>query len=158
MSLYEIKLLILDVDGTLTDGGIYLSSKGEIIKRFDVKDGYGLVALLKAGIEPIIITGRESDITKRRAKELGINEVYQNVHDKSEQIELILNQKHLTWDNVAYVGDDINDLVCIENAGFSACPSDAVSLIKEKAKYVCKLPGGHGAVREVCDQLLLSIL
>ena len=148
-----IKLLCMDVDGTLTDGGVYISHEGEFEKRFDIKDGYGLVALGKSGIQPILITGRTSEITKRRAEELGIHEVYQNVHDKAALIETILDRKQLSWNNIAYIGDDVNDLECIEKAGFSACPSDAVEAVKQRAKYVCRRAGGFGAVRELCEQL-----
>ena len=150
----SIKLLCMDVDGTLTDGGVYISNDGEFEKRFNIKDGYGLVILAKAGIEPIIITGRESEITKQRARELGILEVYQNVPDKAALIEAILEEKQLSWDNVAYIGDDVNDLECIEKAGFSACPSDAVEVVRQRVKYTCRNAGGYGAVRELCEQLV----
>jgi len=154
LKLNKIKILILDVDGTMTDGGIYLSSNGELMKKFNVKDGYGLVELQKSGIEAIIITGRYSEIVEKRAEELSITKIYQNVHDKAAQIEDILKTMQINWENIAYIGDDMNDIICIEKAGFSACPNDAIELIKKKVKYVCKYNGGYGAVREVCDILI----
>lgn len=150
----EINFLVLDVDGTLTDGAIQIGADGEISKCFNVKDGYGLVKIKKAGIEPIIITGRNSKIVKSRAEELGISKVFQGVEDKYLVLNELLKQSGVFWENIAYMGDDLNDLVCIENAGISACPSDAVQEVCQAVTYKCECSGGKGAVREFCEELL----
>ena len=110
-----IKLLVMDVDGTLTDGKIYMGNEGEVFKAFDIKDGCGIHDLLKPnGIEPIIITGRRSKILENRAKEIGINSLFQGVSDKVLKLNEILSERNLELSDVAYIGDDINDLTCME--------------------------------------------
>lgn len=138
----------MDVDGTLTDGRIYMGATGEMIKAFDVKDGYGIVQLRKRGIVPVIITGRNSDIVSRRAEELGITEVYLGVSDKLQKLKDIAESYNCSPDQIAYIGDDLNDLECICYCGVTACPADAVEEVKALAGYVCKNQGGRGAVRE----------
>lgn len=148
------KLLIMDVDGTLTDGKIYMGSNGEIMKAFDVKDGYAITKILPTlGITPIIITGRESEIVKNRALELNIKHLYQGVHDKLSAMKQIVSQMEYKLDDVIYIGDDINDLPCLKVAGFSACPADAVDEIKNVCTYVCRNKGGCGAVRELINEI-----
>lgn len=144
----KIKMLVMDVDGTLTDGRIYMGATGEMIKAFDVKDGYGIVQLRKRGIVPVIITGRNSDIVSRRAEELGITEVYLGVSDKLQKLKDIAESYNCSPDQIAYIGDDLNDLECICYCGVTACPADAVEEVKALAGYVCKNQGGRGAVRE----------
>lgn len=141
-------MLVMDVDGTLTDGRIYMGATGEMIKAFDVKDGYGIVQLRKRGIVPVIITGRNSDIVSRRAEELGITEVYLGVSDKLQKLKDIAESYNCSPDQIAYIGDDLNDLECICYCGVTACPADAVEEVKALAGYVCKNQGGRGAVRE----------
>lgn len=153
----NIQYLVLDVDGTLTDGAIEIGMEGEVFKRFDVKDGYGLVKVKENGIEPIIMTGRGSKIVEKRAAELGIKRVFQNVQDKYVTLSAFLEQEGKKWENIAYMGDDLNDLSCIKHAGISACPSDAVQEVYETVTYQCKHAGGNGAVREFCDKLLQEI-
>lgn len=149
-----IKLLVMDVDGTLTDGKIYIGSEGEIMKAFDVKDGYGIVCILpELGVIPVIITGRKSKIVEQRAKELKINELHQGVSDKLSKLKEVARKYNTSFDEIAYIGDDLNDLECIENCGLTACPSDAVEEVITKCKYVCKNSAGHGAVREFIDKL-----
>lgn len=150
----NIQYLVLDVDGTLTDGAIEIGMEGEVFKRFDVKDGYGLVKVKENDIEPIIMTGRGSKIVEKRAAELGIKRVFQNVQDKYAALNAFLEQEGKKWENIAYMGDDLNDLSCIKHAGISACPSDAVQEVYEAVTYQCKHAGGNGAVREFCDKLL----
>ena len=146
------KLLIMDVDGTLTDGKIYMGSNGEVMKVFDVKDGYAITKILpKLGI--IIITGRESDIVKNRAAELGIKHLYQGIHDKLSLMNQIVTQMECGLDNVIYIGDDINDLPCLKEVGYSACPADAADEVKHVCTYVCCNKGGSGAVREVINEI-----
>ena len=147
----KIKLLAMDVDGTLTDGRIYIGPEGEVMKAFDVKDGYGIVQFKKNGGIPVIITGRQSKIVEQRCKELGIKELHQGVSDKLACLKEIVDQYGLTSEEVAYIGDDLNDLECLNYAGLSACPADAVQSVKEKVDYICRCVGGNGAVREFID-------
>ncbi len=152
---HNIKLLIMDVDGTMTDGKIYIGNNGEVMKAFSSKDGYGLNVLLrKAGIKTAIITGRTSEIVANRAKEVGISELYQGVTDKPAAMADMLGKLNLTVQNVAYIGDDLNDLECMKLCGISACPNDAHKSVKEYADFICEHDGGHGAVRDFIDYLL----
>lgn len=152
--LNRIKLLLLDVDGVMTDGRIiYLNDGGEA-KAFDVKDGHGLKLIQRAGIKVGIITGRQSDIVARRAAELGIELVYQGAKDKMQPFMEILEKLGLKASEVAYVGDDLVDLPVMRLVGFSATVADASDDIKSYVDLVTSRPGGRGAVREVCDLLL----
>jgi 3-deoxy-D-manno-octulosonate 8-phosphate phosphatase (KDO 8-P phosphatase) len=135
----------------MTDGGLYYSSKGEQIKKFDVKDGYGIVKLRKLGIRVGIITGRVSKIIERRAEELGITELHQNLHDKLGAYNRIKKRFGLQDAEIAYIGDDEPDLPVLKRVGFSAAPADAVSSVLKVVHYACKHGGGRGAVREVID-------
>lgn len=150
----KIKILVLDVDGTLTDGKIYMSSDGELIKAFNIKDGYALSRINKSGIEPIIITGRTSEIVKRRCEELGITELYQGIDDKVSCLKQVCKNKEVPLEQCAYIGDDLNDLDCMMLCGNKAAPADAVKEVKEIVNFVCKNRGGDGAVREYCDYLM----
>lgn len=152
----------MDVDGTLTDGKIYMGQNGELFKAFNIKDGYGIHDILpNAGIIPIIITARESLIVYNRCQELGVSELYQGCRDKLKTMLDILQKFSQTdaveYDlhNVAYIGDDILDLRCIEiikaNGGITACPADAVADVKSTVDYVCSKNAGCGAVREFIE-------
>lgn len=147
----NVKMLVMDVDGTLTDGRIYIGASGEMMKVFDVKDGYAIVHLREKGIEPVIITGRSSAIVQERAKELGITELYQGVTDKLLQLKIVAQKLNCKSDEIAYIGDDINDLECINYCGVTGCPNDAVDILKSKVKYTCLHNGGRGAVREFIE-------
>lgn len=150
----SIKLLVMDVDGTLTDGHIYVGNNGEVMKAFNVKDGYGIVNILpELGITPVIITGKTSEIVLRRSAEIKITEVHQNIANKLPLLEKIAEKYGVSSENVAYIGDDINDLQCMQWCGLSACPSDAVEEVLEKVDYVCKAQGGRGAVREFIEYI-----
>lgn len=150
----SFKLLVMDVDGTLTDGKIYITEKGEAFKAFDVKDGYGIKNILhNIGMKSAIITGRISEIVERRAQELEVDWVYQGVSDKRECLQNLMDKHRYTKEEVIYVGDDLNDLECMQMAGYSCCPADAHERIKEIADYVAGKCGGAGAVREVIDML-----
>ena len=153
-NLQRIKFLLLDVDGVMTDGGIYYSNNGDELKRFNTKDGYGIVKLQRTGLQVGIITGRVSKIVERRAKELGIREVYQNFEDKIDAYETIKKKYNLADANIAYIGDDEFDLAVLKCVGFSAAPSDAVPIVKKHVHYICTHSGGNGAVREVIDLIL----
>jgi 3-deoxy-D-manno-octulosonate 8-phosphate phosphatase (KDO 8-P phosphatase) len=152
--LSKIRLLLLDVDGIMTDGRIHYTEHGDEIKSFDVKDGHGLKLLQRAGIQVGIITGRCSSIVKRRADELGIEILYQGAKDKIIPYEEILRERGFRDDEVAYMGDDLVDLPILLRVGFSATVVDAVAEVKEHVHYVASRPGGRGAVREVCEVLL----
>ncbi|MEJ2520595.1 MAG: HAD-IIIA family hydrolase [Desulfuromonadales bacterium] len=152
--LTRIKLLLLDVDGVMTDGRIVYDSTNAEAKAFDVKDGHGLKLVQRAGIRVGIITGRLSAIVARRAAELGITLVYQGAKDKSVPFREILDQLALAPAEVAYIGDDLVDLPILRQVGFAATVADAVEDIKPYVHLVTRRPGGRAAVREVCDHLL----
>ena len=153
-----IRYLIMDVDGTLTDGKIYMSSTGEAVKAFNIKDGCGINnILIPAGIIPLVITGRESQIVLNRCKEVGITEIYQGVSNKVEKIhELIIDLS-----SVAYIGDDINDIEAMNEVkragGVIGCPSDAVPEVKEISSFIANNRGGDGAVREFIEWITKSL-
>jgi 3-deoxy-D-manno-octulosonate 8-phosphate phosphatase (KDO 8-P phosphatase) len=153
-NLKRIKLLLLDVDGVMTDGGMYYTESGVELKKFNVQDGFGISKLQKAGIPVGIITGRISKIVERRAKDLGITEVYQNVDDKAAVYRSIKKKLNLTDEDIAYIGDDEIDLDVLKSVGFSAAPADALPLVKKHVHHVCTRTGGNGAVREVIDLIL----
>jgi 3-deoxy-D-manno-octulosonate 8-phosphate phosphatase (KDO 8-P phosphatase) len=152
----RIKLLILDVDGVLTEGSIILDNDGNEFKSFHVRDGHGIKMLKNAGIEVAIITGRYSKVVERRAKELGITEVYQRCHIKSTAYEHILDKLGISDAETAYIGDDIVDIPLLKRAGLSVAVSDAEEDAKANALMITKNRGGRGAVREVADFLLKS--
>lgn len=150
-----IRYMIMDVDGTLTDGKIFIGNDGEIMKAFSVKDGCGIHdILLPTGIIPIVITGRESRIVERRCKEIGISRFYQGVTDK---LEIVLS---ITEDlsTIAYIGDDLNDLSCMipikESGGIIGCPADADKRVKDISSFISSNKGGDGAVREFIEFLV----
>ncbi len=153
----QIKLLVLDVDGVLTDGRIVMDDAGRELKFFHVRDGMGIHLLMKRGIEVAIISGRFSYVTLRRAEDLGIKYVYQGIKDKLAILKSLCDSLSLTKEEVAYVGDDLNDVECIKWAGFGVVVADAPEYVKKYADYVTRLPGGKGAVREVCDLILEKV-
>ena len=145
----------MDVDGTLTDGKIYIGNDGEVMKAFSIKDGCGIHdILIPAGITPVIITGRSSKIVENRCEEIGINEIYQGISNKIEKLLSITDD----LSSVAYIGDDINDLSCMkpvkEAGGKIGCPADAVKKVKEIADFISTKNGGDGAVREFIEWLV----
>lgn len=150
----KIKYLVMDVDGTLTDGKIYMGNSGECMKAFSVKDGYVINYILKpAKIEPIVITARSSDIVKNRCNELGIEKIYQGKHDKLSTLIEIIGESELKY--CAYFGDDILDLKCMnpikDAGGIVGCPADAVKEVKAQSDYVCVNNAGEGALREFVE-------
>jgi 3-deoxy-D-manno-octulosonate 8-phosphate phosphatase (KDO 8-P phosphatase) len=152
--LSRIRLLLLDVDGVMTDGRIIFDDRGGEIKAFDVKDGHGIKLLQRAGIRVGIITGRQSPVVERRAAELGIDLVYQGAKDKLVPFKDILQRTGLDVEAVAYVGDDIVDLPVLRRVGFAATVADGHEDVKPQVHYVTRHGGGRGAVREICDLLL----
>ena len=149
-----IKLLIMDLDGTLTDGLLHLSSDGTETKSFSTKDGMGIRLAQQNNIIPVIITGRESYCVTRRAKELDIYDVHQNIKDKVSKAKEVLEKYHLTFDEVAYIGDDLNDLDTILLCKERGVPNDGEDSIKKVATFICPRNGGYGAVRDFIDYLI----
>jgi len=151
----KIKIVLTDNDGVLTDTGVYFSSKGEEFKRFSIRDGMGIERLRKyAGVETIIITGEESGSVRARAEKLKIKEYYLGVKKKEELLPEIMKKNGFTSDEIAFVGDDSNDVGIMKLVGFKATPSDGMSFIKELADYVCENKGGNGAFREVAELII----
>jgi len=149
-----IELIVLDVDGTMTDGKITYSSKGEELKSFCVKDGLAIASWKALGKKAAIITGRESEIVKKRAKELKIDFFYQKIKQKALKVEEVLKELNLTWQNVAVIGDDLNDYSMLSRAAISFTPQNGVEFIKDRVDVVLKNSGGSGAVREMIEYLI----
>jgi 3-deoxy-D-manno-octulosonate 8-phosphate phosphatase (KDO 8-P phosphatase) len=152
--LSKIKLVVLDVDGTLTDGGIYTGNDALEFKKFDAKDGLGIVAAQSVGLEFMILTGRTSNIVQKRADELNIKYVFQAIKKKGDYLKNFAEQQCLLPENIAYMGDDLNDLPAMRYVGISACPIDAVVEVKNTCNLIMKCKGGKGAVREFVEILL----
>lgn len=150
----SIELIVLDVDGTMTDSRITYSENGDEIKSFNVKDGLAIASWRRLGKQVAIITGRSSDIVARRAKELRIEHFYQGVHNKKEVLESLLEKLNLTMDNVAAIGDDLNDLQMLKSAKISFVPRDASVYVDKIATVVLTRKGGDGAVREMIEHLI----
>jgi 3-deoxy-D-manno-octulosonate 8-phosphate phosphatase (KDO 8-P phosphatase) len=155
-TLGKIKLLILDVDGVLTNGVVFISATGEESKAFHLRDGHGLKLLQKSGIGIVLLSGRFSEATSRRAAELGIGELYQGITDKLPFYEKLLSERGFKDDQVAYMGDDLMDLPLLRRAGFAATVPDGIQEAREIAHYVTTRKGGQGAVREVIELILKS--
>jgi 3-deoxy-D-manno-octulosonate 8-phosphate phosphatase (KDO 8-P phosphatase) len=150
----NIRLLILDVDGVLTDGRLYFDAKGEALKVFHVRDGHGIKMCQKAGIEVAFLSGRRSDATYHRARELGISRFHEGLRDKVPVLEDIMAALELQLPEVAAMGDELVDLPLLTRVGLGVAVADAVPEVLAAAHWVTNLPGGKGAVREVCDLLL----
>ena len=149
-----IRLVAFDVDGVMTDGGLFLSDSGEEFKRFNSLDGHGIKMLRASGIEVAIITGRTSRCVDMRAKNLGIEHVYQGVERKLDAMLDLLGKLNLSRDNVAYMGDDVVDLLVMRHVGLAIAVPDSPQLVRDHSHYVTKLGGGHGAVREACEAIM----
>lgn len=151
----NIKYLFTDIDGVWTDCCIYYSASGEELKKFSYRDGMGAERLRNlTPIQIAIITGENSQIVSRRAEKLKIDKVYLGIKNKKETIENFLKEHNLTWDNIAYIGDDLNDMEAMRMAAHTACPADAVEEIKEIADIICQKKGGEGAFREYCEFII----
>ncbi|MCB2189233.1 MAG: phenylphosphate carboxylase subunit delta [Deltaproteobacteria bacterium] len=151
-----IKLLILDVDGVLTDGRVTYDDSGNELKTFDIRDGHGLKLLMRAGIEVAWLSGRGSKANQVRAAELAISELRENCHFKLPVLEEMLAARGLAPEAVAFMGDDVIDLPPMRQVGLALCPADAVVEVRQQAHWVSKKPGGKGAVREACELLMKS--
>ncbi len=150
----KVRLLILDVDGVLTDGRIIMDHQGREIKTFDVRDGHGIKLLLQAGIEVAMLTGRSSPVVQKRAEDLGVKRVRQGLHDKVGAYMEIAQEVGIRDDEVCFVGDDLVDIPLLKEVGFPIVVADGAEEAKRFALHITKNPGGRGAVREVCDLLL----
>ena len=158
MSLSErikpLRLVAFDVDGVLTDGGLYLADSGEEFKRFNTLDGHGLKMLKASGVELAIITGRTSNCVALRAKNLGISRLYQGVEDKLATMKSLLAELNLSPETAAYMGDDVVDLPVMRFVGLALSVPSAPQVVRDRAHYVSQREAGHGAVREVCELIL----
>lgn len=150
----KVRLFAMDVDGVLTDGSMYYSEKGEVLKKFNTRDGMGIELLRRNGVIPAIITQEESEIVLRRAEKLKVEEVYIGVKDKLRVIKELARKHNLTLNEVAYIGDDINDLALLREVGLSFAPSDAVLEVQQVVHQVLSRRGGEGAVREAIEFIL----
>ena len=149
-----LKLLVLDVDGVLTDGSLYFSNSGEELKAFNSQDGLGIKLLIQHGIDVAIITGRKSNIVSNRASSLGIKHLVQGCEEKLDALEQLVSKLDITLDEVAYLGDDLPDLAPILRAGLGMAVQNANSEVKSRANWCSNARGGDGAVREACDFIL----
>lgn len=154
MAIKDIKLLVLDVDGVLTDGRLYFGPHGEAMKAFHVRDGAGIKMLLDAGLDCAFLTGREGPIAAARASELGVRHVACGAGHKGAALRKLVDSLGLHVSQVAYVGDDLPDLPAMRECGWSACPADATPEVYSAAGWVAPSPGGRGAVREIIEHLL----
>ncbi len=152
-----VEYWVIDVDGTMTDGGIYYDEYGNEMKKFNTRDAAGFFAANKVGMKIIVITGRECKATELRMKEMKVDQLFQNVKDKYTFLYNYLNQNHIESDKVGYIGDDLNDLKSMSLASYIACPSDSCKEILRKANYISKFKGGEGVVRDVIETYLSSI-
>lgn len=149
-----IELLVFDVDGCLSDGKITYSNSYDEYKSFNVKDGLGIASWNKMGKKTAIITGRDSKIVEHRAKELKITYIHQGIKDKAKLLEEILKKENIGWENVAAIGDDMNDFIMLQKVGWSFTPNDGALLIRSKVDTVLSQKGGNGAVREMIDMII----
>ena len=147
-------MLITDVDGVLTDGGMYYSEKGEVLKKFNAKDGMGVEILKNNGIKTVFLTRENSKIVRLRGKKVKADGIYINISFKERELLKICKKFNVSPNEVAYIGDDINDITIISKVGLSACPNDAVKDVKQKSDYICKLNGGEGVFREFVIKFL----
>jgi 3-deoxy-D-manno-octulosonate 8-phosphate phosphatase (KDO 8-P phosphatase) len=151
-----VRIAFFDVDGVLTDGGLYFSELGESLKRFNILDGFGLKLLQRAGITPAVITGRDSKALRNRLQALGIAQVHYGTEDKRPAAEKTLNELGLQWSQAAAIGDDWPDLPLLRRAAFACAPANAHAEVRAIVHHVTRAAGGHGAAREFCDLLLCA--
>lgn len=152
----QIKALVMDVDGVLTDGSLTFDDNGVEYKTFSAKDGQGIVMLNKSGYLTAIISARMSKVVKHRADMLGITKVYLDSKNKIEALRNFMSEYNLKLSEIAYIGDDLPDICIMKEVGLSACPSDAVEEVRQTARFICANNGGRGAVRELCDLIYYS--
>lgn len=152
----KIKLMAFDVDGVFTDGALIFGDDGKEYKTFNAKDGQGIICVERVGIIITIITARESGTVWFRAKNLGIQELHQNIKFKLPVLEEVMQKYNLTYENVSYMGDDLPDICILRKVGLACCPNDAVDEVKKECDFISSKDGGKGAIRELCDFVLRS--
>lgn len=152
----ELKLFATDVDGVLTDAGMYYGESGEELKKFNTRDGMGIKLLQAEDVIVAIITGERTKIVSRRAKKLGITEVFQGVQDKAAVLTRLSEKFCIPFEQMAYMGDDVNDLSALQAVGYAAAPADCVDQVRQVVHYICQKNGGEGVVREVIDIILAA--
>ncbi len=153
----QIKLLLSDCDGVLTDGGAYYGAEGEVLKKFNLKDGMGVERLRNlVQVQTGIITGEVSPSVIKRATKLQITELHLGIKDKLAVLKQIMLNHNLKKEQIAYIGDDVNDIEIMQNVGLSACPSDAISFTLKTADYICEKKGGEGCFRELAEMIIAS--
>lgn len=150
----KIKIVLTDIDGVLTDGGLYYTDEGLVMKRFFVKDGMGAILLKENGLEVGILSSDKSEIASVRGKRLNLELVYYGVKDKRQVLDEICFLRNVKMENLAFIGDDVNDVEALKAVGLSACPKDAIEDISSIVDYVCQKEGGKGAFRELADLIL----
>ena len=150
----DIKLVLTDVDGVLTDGGMYYTKDGDVMKRFFTRDGMGVTLLKKSKIPTIIVTKEKNKIIRQWAKKMNIARVYDGILDKSTILDIVCKDYHLLPKQVAYIGDDVNDIGLLNLVGLSVSPKDGIYEVKKICDYICKMSGGNGAFRELVDMIL----
>jgi 3-deoxy-D-manno-octulosonate 8-phosphate phosphatase (KDO 8-P phosphatase) len=152
----QVRLMIFDVDGVMTDGRLYFNDAGEELKAFNSLDGHGLKMLQQSGVKLAIITGRTSNLVLHRARNLGIEYVYQGAHDKRASFEELIREVGVTAEECGYMGDDVIDLPVMRHVAFAAAVPDSPAIVRQYAHYVTGRQGGAGAVREVCELIMQS--
>ena len=150
----KIKIVLTDVDGVLTDGGMYYTKNGDIMKKFHARDGMGISLLKKNNILTIVVTKEKNDIIKQWSKKMSVTKLYDGIQDKKSILKIICKKYSVTKEQIAYIGDDINDIGLLKEIGFSLCPSDAIEQVKSVCDYVCSKVGGNAAFRELSDLVL----
>lgn len=150
----KIKYWVIDIDGTMTDGGLYYDEHGNEIKKFSTKDAAGFLAAHQLKMKTIVLTGRECFATLQRMKELKVDFIFQNIINKKQFLEQFFIENSIGRDEVAYIGDDLNDLAAMQLAGFVGCPKDSCVEVLEKADYVSNICGGYGAVRDIMEYVM----
>ena len=152
----ELKLFAMDVDGVLTDAGMYYGESGEELKKFNTRDGMGIKLLQAEGVMIAIITMEQTKIVARRAKKLGITEVFQGAKDKVAVLTHLSEKFNIPFEQMAYMGDDVNDVAALQTVGYAAAPADCVDQVRQVVHYICQKNGGEGVVREVIDMILAA--
>lgn len=153
----NIRMLIIDVDGTMTDGGVYYDENGNEMKKFCTRDAAGFFAAKKLGIKIMVLTGRKCVATERRMEELQVDYLYQNVKNKFEFLQSFIKCNNYIYNDIAYIGDDLNDYNCMKLVGYVGCPADSCQEVKKIADYVSVYNGGNGAVRDVIEHMLREL-
>ena len=150
----KINILLTDVDGVLTDGGMYYSSKGDVMKKFHARDGMGVTLLRKKGIPTIIVTKEKTDMVRKWANKMKVVELFDGIQNKEKIVDVICKKYKVSVDQIGYIGDDVNDIELLKKVGFSATPKDGIIKVQKIVDYVCKKNGGKGAFREIADLLI----